>query len=219
MSYLTTTSSVSDVVLSDIILSPTTEVISPVSPVVYIDKQDKIITMSPISPVSPVFLIEDTVVSPTMINNKPAVALNLNYSRPMYSLDVNLNKDKRIQKTMVKYFQTKTLDKWLTDSFSHILGYFEIKNGRVELVKDFSKAKKYDITKEKRKHIDMKIDFIEKYFLTESVIYRVLDKIVDQTGITWAKLHDNSYVAKKMIRLKLEKLIKNADKIRRNKNK
>jgi hypothetical protein len=162
-------------------------------------------------------VVNTTVLTPTLVNTSldnlygPSyvTSVNLNYSKPLVSIYQDLNTDPRIHKRMIKYFQMKTLDKWLMNDLVDILNYFKINsNGAVDIINNINEYKPNN--SDSAANAEKKIDFIHKYFLTASVIDRLLDRYVKDYNIQWVHLPRNEYQIKKLIASKLMKLIKAA---------
>lgn len=135
----------------------------------------------------------------TVIIPGPSVPLPIN---------LDLNRDPRVHKQVVKYFRYKTLDKWLYEDMSDILGYFKVDNRGVHLIDDMTEYREDAARTDSPEVIEQKINYIEKYFLTEDTMKRILKKFVMGTGIKWYDLHKNEFFVKEDIKLQLKKILK-----------
>src|SRR5438309_10192629 len=87
---------------------------------------------------------------------------------PMFDLD----KDPRVQKQMTNFFRYKTLDKWLYDDMLDILNYFKVDDKGVRIIRSLDEYREDAVSKDSMSDIEKKVDYIEKYFLTEDTMYR-----------------------------------------------
>lgn len=163
-----------------------------------------------VSPLSPLILTPDD--DTVLISRKPYVAtLNLGYTRPLLGIHTDINGDPRVQRKIVKFFQMKTLDKWLFEELMDILNYFKIDNkGYVDVLGGFNEYKPSVVQQEIMQQLEKKVDFIEKYFLTSSVVHRILDRYTKENGVEWVHLPRHQHAIKQLIGDKLMSLIKTA---------
>ena len=56
--------------------------------------------------------------------------------------------------------------------------------------------------------IEKKIDYIEKYFLTEDTTYRIIKSLVRGANINWYDLNKNEFFVKEDIKKQLKKILK-----------
>ena len=161
-----------------------------------------------------------SVTSPTYIDpTKPVItSIDYTYSTPLVGVYQDLNVDPYTIKQIVKYFHNLALDKWLFEDLVDIINYFKIdNNGRVDLInsmKDYDPAR---FQKYSTKDMEKIVDFIEKYFLSERVMKRILSRYVMETGTQWVKLPKSKYFIRQLISQKMMKLIKQAF-LEKNKN-
>lgn len=191
---------------------PVSKVISPFSP---ISPLSPFAPLSPLSPISPISAILPTspIISPvvgTHIVDSPIVAsLNLSYSKPLFSIHENYERNPRLHRRMAKYYYYKTYEKWLGDELSDLLGYLTIKGDKASLI---SSVDKY--SKKKDSHADMKkkIDYIKDKIMDEIWMLRVLHKFVRETGSagSWFDLPKNEYFVRRYVRRALKKKIEKA---------
>lgn len=147
--------------------------------------------------------------------NPYVASLNTTYTQPTIGIYEDINYDPKIQSRIINYFHKLTLDKWLMGDLSYILSYFSINDkGEVNLIKSANPTKndrgKQGYDKNNIRDAERIIDFIEKYFLTKSVVRRVLDVYVSKTGDKWVYLHRHKGDIKRLMENKLIKLIETA---------
>jgi hypothetical protein len=132
------------------------------------------------------------------IYNLPYINYNpFNIITPLnYGYYNDLNKDKTVIKTVIKYFYYKIIDKWLYSDLLPLLGYITVVNGSPQLVKTLDD---YKLPNESNKDLDDKIDFIENIILTKDMVKSVLKHIVQKYNIKWYLLYKNEDIIKKKI--------------------
>lgn len=122
----------------------------------------------------------------------------------------NLNNDKTIIKTVVKYFYYKIIDKWLHSDLLPLLGYINVNNGKASLIKDLDHYKNNNDSVE---NIDAKIDFIEDTILSKDLVKQFLKRIVSKYNVKWYLLYKHQDLVKeklyKYIKEELEDAITN----------
>lgn len=172
-------------------------------------------TISPLSPLSlfPGSPIPTSITSPMIpglsIVDSPVVAsLNLSYSKPLFSIHKNYERNPRLHRRMAKHYYYKTYEKWLGNEMSDLLGYLIISGGKAKLVSSISKY-----NKKKDSHADMKkkIDYIKNNIMDEIWMLRTLHKFVRETGSagSWFDLPKNEYFIRRYVQRKLKKKIEN----------
>jgi hypothetical protein len=120
----------------------------------------------------------------------------------------DLNKDPRVHKQVTKYFRYKTLDRWLYDDMVDLLGYFRVDENGVHLINNLGEYKEDIAERDDEQTKERKINYIEKYILTENTMHRILKKLVKGTGINWYDLHKNEFFVKEAIKLALKNILK-----------
>jgi len=120
----------------------------------------------------------------------------------------NLDYDEDIRDKLIRFFFYKTLDKWLYDDMSDILGYLEISGNRVTPTGKMVSQKESDASTEQ------KIKFIETYVLTKRSVRKLLTKFVDETSTRWAQLYKNESFVKEVIHSYLKKKLSNPDAVK-----
>lgn len=189
-------SDTSEIIFSDAIHSPTSDII--LTPNNYYNtKKPSIVTMT-----SPSYLSPDQPIT---------TSVRFDYSQPLVGIYQDLNTDPYAIAQIVNYFHKLTLDKWLFGELIDIINYFKIDGkGNVDIITSMksyeSKAyKKYSVS-----DMEKIVDFIEKYFLSKRVIKKVLAKYVAESGTEWVKLPRNKYFIRQLVSNKIMKLIKQA---------
>lgn len=122
--------------------------------------------------------------------------------------DHDLNKDPRIHRQVVKYYRYKTLDKWLYSDMVDLLGYFRVDENGVHLINNLSEYREDAAARDNPEVIEQKINYIEKYILTEDTMYRILRKLVRGATINWYDLHKNEFFVKEDIKSQLKKILR-----------
>lgn len=165
-----------------------------------------------ISNYSPVIITSDSSIPfipslltiPTYPNLPIISSVNPIISFPLHpSLD--LNKDRKLQEMMTKFFYYKTLDKWLKKEkdMLELLNYLRVTNGNVEVI---TPEQKNTQGNDNQQLIDTKVNFIEKNVLSKDDVYRILKKFVRETSTNWYDLEEKgTYFVKEIIK----KFIKN----------
>ena len=90
-------------------------------------------------------------------------------------------------------FRYKTLDSWLHEDMSPLLGYFVVSSSGVHFVKNLSDYKEVLVAQMNQNDVDKIIDWIEHYLLTESTMKKILTHFVNETKAHWYDLHKNEY--------------------------
>ena len=105
-----------------------------------------------------------------------------------------------IREDITKIFYYKFLDKWIYKNkhSKRVLGYLKVANGNVSLVDNLNQLDDY--SKNDRDVVESKIRYIEKHLLKTEDVYRILQKFVEQTRISWCLLvKDYSYFVRESI--------------------
>jgi hypothetical protein len=166
--------------------------------------------LSPLSPLSPSYITNTnplTVVTPltpqyTTLAIRPTV---------YFDYDTGLNDSFIVQQDVTKYFQFKTLDKWIYTEFPSVLKYLVSNNNTISLIKKISDKDSNDISKDSESILEAKSNYIEKNILTEMSMRDVLKRIMRETGLKWFELPYKEGLIKeiveKYIKRKFQKLI------------
>ena len=123
-------------------------------------------------------------------------------------INLDLNKDSRVHKQVVKFYRYKTLDKWLYGDMIDLLGYFRVDDKGVSIIDNMSEYRQDAAARYDPQTIEQIINYIEKYILTEDTTYRILKKLVRGTGINWYDLHKSEFFVKEDIKSQLQKILK-----------
>lgn len=161
-----------------------------------------------LSPTSVLSVFSPTILTP----DRPIIStINLTYTEPLYGLYQDLSSDPDIQNKITKYLHKLALDKWLTSDLIDILNYFKVSdNGNVDLINNMNDYKPDNYKKYNSRQIEQIIDFIERYFLSENIMKRILKRYVDETDTKWTKLSKNTYFIRQAVSNKIMKLIRQA---------
>jgi hypothetical protein len=166
--------------------------------------------LSPLSPLSPSYVTSTnplTVITPltpqyTTLAIRPTV---------YFDYDTGLNDSYVVQKDVTKYFQFKTLDKWLFTEFPSVLKYLVATNNKVSLIKKLDDKDSNDISKDSESALEAKANYIEENVLTEMAMRSVLIRIMRETGLKWFELPYKEGLIKEVIerylKKKLQKLV------------
>lgn len=131
-----------------------------------------------------------------------------------YGRYTDLNKDKRIQKTISKYFLYKILDKWLYQDFMPIVAFVKITDGKPSLIRSMNDYKPESLSSDSVENIEKRIDYLEKILINRKLVKHVLKKIVNDNEIGWTQLNKNKAMVKKVfkkyLQSKLEEAVKSA---------
>jgi len=176
----------------------TTSVLSPLTPLT--------ITQSPIS----------TVTQSVLYNNNPLTIVTpigprIITTRPTYVIDIDpgMNDNYIVQRDVTKYFQLKTLDKWLFTEFPNVLKYLVSEKNGIRVVKNEDEKDKNSTSKDSVEVLEEKADWIEDHILTESAMKEILMRIMRELGIKFYDLpHRESLVIdviEKYLKKKLRK--------------
>jgi len=152
-----------------------------------------------------IYIISDTPLSPL---SPLTPSLRLDYSRPIFGLYEDLNYNKDIIKRMVKYIHLKALDEWLIEDLNDILNYVEIKGNKADLINNLSKYNPGTVHKEDIRTLEKKVDFIERYFLSRSVMHKLIKKFIQESGYNYVDLPHRQDQIKRFIKDKLLNIIK-----------
>jgi hypothetical protein len=152
------------------------------------------------SPVFPYNVYIPSVTVMQSLNN-----LRRNYYNPYTLYTTDVCDTPTIRSSVTKLLYYKFLDKWLqkVDLSQHVLGYLQVQNGVVSLIKDTSS--KDDYRKNDIETIKLKVAYIENELLSMDDMYYILKKFVKSTNISWCNLTKSSY----FIRETLERTLKN----------
>jgi hypothetical protein len=185
-------------------LSPLGPLISTVSPTSITDTTtDTTSTPILITELTPISLT-DTLGS----NPKYLKSVNISYTKPSLTLYENLSADPAIQKRLAKYYYYKILDNYLFDDLIDLLAFFNVKDGKVQLITSTKEYNPDNIDKDTEKNIKLKIEYIEKNILTKNSVFKFLKKYVNKTGTRWVDLPKNEFFLIEAIGKYLKKKIK-----------
>jgi hypothetical protein len=127
-----------------------------------------------------------------------------------YGYYTDLNKDKTVIKTVVKYFYYKIIDKWLYSDLLPILGFVNVHDGKAKLIKDLDD---YKNTNDSVENIEHKINLLSDAFISKEMVKTVLKSIVSKYNIKWYLLYKHQNLVKKRffkyIKEELEDIIEN----------
>jgi hypothetical protein len=163
-----------------------------------------------ISPVSPTSSIIPTILA-TDSPNVPytsypyLTSVNLSYTTPNIGTYENMNADPKVQMRIVKYFYYKVLDKWLYTDMLDVLNYLKTKNNKIDLLDNLNEYNENSVDKDSDDTVKQKIDFIEKYIFTKTLLFKILNKFVKETGNGWISLPKMESLIKDLIEDKLTK--------------
>jgi hypothetical protein len=119
----------------------------------------------------------------------------------------DLNKDKTVIKTIVKYFYYKIIDKWLYSDLLPLLGFVTLHDGKAQLIKNLDN---YKTTVDSNKDIERKIDFMENILITRDMVKDILKKIVSKYDIKWYQLYKHEDTIKKKFYKYIKEELENA---------
>lgn len=129
---------------------------------------------------------------------------------PRYLGSNDLNKDKNIQDKIINYYYIKSIDKWLYNDFDELVDFFEVKNNKIKLVKNYKHKKSND----DKTNYYMILHFIEKAILTKKLVKKVIKEYIKLADINWYDMYYHSRALKDLLihrlRKKIIKLIKHA---------
>lgn len=139
----------------------------------------------------------------------PVMTFNPIILNPFLSEIDPLNEDKRYHERVINYFYTKLTEKWLYKDagFRKLLKYFNVeKAGENSIITLKRRVEKDDKSVDEitRKYI---FKYIEKYFITERLIRKILTNYVAVTHIKWYDLFSNQDAIKELFAHRLKKLI------------
>lgn len=101
----------------------------------------------------------------------------------------DLNKDKKVQKTLTKYYYYKILDKWIYKELMPLLAFVEIIEGKAQLIKSMEKYDVQKLLSNSDEQIEKKINYLEKIIVTKDMVRHVLKKICSENNINWYDLN------------------------------
>lgn len=161
-----------------------------------------------ISPVSPLSKVTVTPAKTEIITPLFPVVTSL---YPVYEENV-LGDSWLVQKEAVEQLHLKILDKWLyKPEMCHILKYFRVVNGKVELIKKKEEYKDNKICNDSNDDVELKADYIEEHFFSRKDMRKILQRMVDELGYKWYQFTNReSFVAdcvEKFLRKKIKQAI------------
>lgn len=172
------------------------------------------------NPMSPTIPISQSVISlgmsPTFLYS-PSIAQTTSLLFPPYDITGILEPDihvphvtylsvvddscntENIKETLVSSFYDKLVNKWIydKDSGEKLLKYMKYENGNVRLLK--SGESKDDIEKNSPDVKLSKAKYFENKIASKSDIYKIMKKIVEETGMSWCKVPKNKFIIKEAI--------------------
>lgn len=154
---------------------------------------------------TPSILLSPYFLSTRMKNLKTTI--NLGYSEPLITMYEDIENDTQIIERLTKYFYYKTLDKWLYNEMVDVLNYFKINNGKVTLIDNLDKYKLTNIDSDNNETANNKIKYIEDNILSEKMMNEIINKFINENGLTWTRILKKQYSLRKYIEEKLVQLI------------
>lgn len=141
----------------------------------------------------------------------PVLTFDTRIVNPYYREADPLNDDPSYQARVVNHFYTRLTEKWLYKEpmFRSLLKYFQVEKsgnkGTVSLVANEDRLS--DIKNFSEEDIMHIFKYIEKYFITERFVKKVLKEYISVTHAKWYDLFNNTDTLKDLFRHKLKKLI------------
>jgi hypothetical protein len=122
-----------------------------------------------------------------------------------------INDDKRMHKQQVKWYRYKIIDQWLLEQMSDLFNFFTYKDNEVFLRETLPPETDINEPVIIQPHLLKKyIKLLEKNYITEKFIYKILKKIVKYTNIKWVELHKNEELVRNTIHHKLQRHLANS---------
>ena len=175
---------------------------SPASPTVFYQSQPSYVSQTIVPYSQPLY--STTVLPYPRIGYVP-------YGVPVISTintEVTANSD--TQEKMVKYFYYKLLDKWLYNDLKDLLGYLTIENDSVKLIKTLESFDVKSALADVNSIVEKKGDYIGKYILNLSNVYKIIREFIAETKTNWFDLTKHEFIIKQHVRESLEKRLKGA---------
>jgi len=116
----------------------------------------------------------------------------------------DLENDKDVVKTIVKYYYYKIIRKWLRGCCHELLGYFKMDGS--DNVKFINNMSEYKSELETSEIEDKKINFIENKVISKSTIKQILYDFIKKYHYKWIKIQNHEEEFKEYARYKLKKL-------------
>jgi hypothetical protein len=128
-----------------------------------------------------------------IVNNTP---IKTNKLSPYITYDINnshinvgyyndLNKNKIVHKSIIKYFYNKIVDKWLYGKLNSLLGFIEIINNKPSIIKSIKNYK----NSTKSEDTEIKINFLVNTMITKNMVKNVIEKIITKyNNINWVNI-------------------------------
>ncbi|CAH6421433.1 Hypothetical protein KVN_LOCUS263 [uncultured virus] len=172
-------------------------------------------SISSINLVNPITVTSETyttsITSPLSVSLSPLIpSINLSFTRPSLGFYEDLNQDPKVQRNLTKIYYYKVLDEWLWEDFPEIFGYLTYQNGKVDLINNLNQYDPTASEKDSEQILNKKVDFLGKFFLTKSIMVKILKKFITETNTNWIDLSKNEFFLKQIVQDKLTRLIKRA---------
>uniref|UniRef100_A0A6C0LT96 Uncharacterized protein n=1 Tax=viral metagenome TaxID=1070528 RepID=A0A6C0LT96_9ZZZZ len=140
----------------------------------------------------------------------PTLTFNPRIVTPYFEVDY-LNEDPVYKARVIDHIHTRLTEKWLYADpiFRKLLKYFKIEKkndkGEVSLITDLEKTSDINkFEKEDRRYI---FKYIEKYFISEHFVNKILRAYVSSHHVKWYDLFNNSDRIKELFYKKLKNRI------------
>jgi len=161
-----------------------------------------------VSPVSPLIvtpnnvIYNNNIVSPIVPVVRPVVQvpiyrplINVPYIRPYFYTSSGIDENPIAVNDVVVEARHKYLDKWLYE-FSETLQLLKIENGRVVVI-SYEESKTNDISKDSRRDLEQKSDYIGDEILTLSKCKKILSLFCHKNNFKFYDIpHESRYVKK-----------------------
>ena len=131
----------------------------------------------------PAMIVNNT---PVKINKlSPYVAYDVNNSHINIGYYNDLNKNKIVHKSIIKYFYNKIVDKWLYGKLNSLLGFIDIINNKPSIIKSMKKYKNNTNLED----TEIKIDFMVNTIITKDIVKNVIKNIITKyNNINWVNI-------------------------------
>lgn len=168
----------------------------------------------PLSPLSPPVLVKMN--PPTIVQsvtnapviNVPNTVFLLN-NTAVVDIKTGVNDNYLVQENITKFYLYKFIDVWLYKETPYLLKYIVIENDKARIVKNDKEKDSVEVSKDTKKELGLKADFIQENILSTHNVRKLLIRIMNELGVKWYDLPYKEHLVFDVIERYVRRKLKN----------